>query len=74
MKHLNGQSLPTKDLGPRQGKTSLGWELIKLQNELKVFVQKVEELACRGKTHKNQKMTPALISAHDTWCYVGGVN
>lgn len=48
-KHLNGHSLPTKDVGTRQEKTSLSWELVKLQNELKVFVQKVDELACKGK-------------------------
>lgn len=49
-KHLNGHSLPTKDVGTRQEKTSLSWELVKLQNELKVFVHKVDELANRGKT------------------------
>lgn len=48
-KHLNGHSLPTKDVGPRQEKTSLSWELVKLQNELKLFVHKVDELASRGK-------------------------
>lgn len=61
-RHPNGHSVPTKDNGPRQGKTSLSWELIKLQNELKVYVQKVEEQACRGKTHKKPPQKDAFFN------------
>ncbi|XP_070826140.1 protein moonraker isoform X2 [Chaetodon trifascialis] len=47
-----GQSPPTRDPGPRQldgGKqTPLSQEIHKLQNELEVYIQKVEELANRG--------------------------
>ncbi|XP_071352895.1 protein moonraker isoform X3 [Trachinotus anak] len=47
-----GQSPPTRDPGPRQlegGKQGpLSQEIYKLQNELEVYIQKVEELANRG--------------------------
>ncbi|KAM4566420.1 protein moonraker isoform 3-T3 [Odontesthes bonariensis] len=47
-----GQSPPTRDPGPRQverGKPApLSHEIRKLQNELEVYIQKVEELAKRG--------------------------
>ncbi|XP_072248325.1 protein moonraker isoform X2 [Leuresthes tenuis] len=47
-----GQSPPTRDPGPRQverGKQApLSHEIRKLQNELEVYIQKVEELAKRG--------------------------
>ncbi|KAM9359559.1 protein moonraker [Symphorus nematophorus] len=47
-----GQSPPTRDPGPRQlegGKQApLSQEIHKLQNELEVYIQKVEELANRG--------------------------
>ncbi|XP_069017532.1 protein moonraker isoform X2 [Embiotoca jacksoni] len=47
-----GQSPPTRDPGPGQvegGKRApLSHEIHKLQNELKVYIQKVEELANRG--------------------------
>ncbi|XP_028429488.1 protein moonraker isoform X2 [Perca flavescens] len=47
-----GQSPPTRDPGPRQfegGKrTPLSQEICKLQNELEVYIQKVEELASKG--------------------------
>ncbi|XP_074496005.1 protein moonraker isoform X2 [Sebastes fasciatus] len=47
-----GQSPPTRDPGPRQfvGRkhAPLSQEIRKLQNELEVYIQKVEELATRG--------------------------
>ncbi|TMS07558.1 Protein moonraker [Larimichthys crocea] len=47
-----GRSPPTRDPGPRQlegGKEApLSQEIHKLQNELEVYIQKVEELAKRG--------------------------
>ncbi|KAK2847449.1 hypothetical protein Q5P01_010448 [Channa striata] len=47
-----GQSPPTKDPGLRQPKSiqhaPLSQEILKLQNELEVYIQKVEELANRG--------------------------
>ncbi|XP_078101465.1 protein moonraker isoform X3 [Sander vitreus] len=47
-----GQSPPTRDPGTRQfegGKQApLSQEICKLQNELEVYIQKVEELASRG--------------------------
>ncbi|XP_047449179.1 protein moonraker isoform X3 [Mugil cephalus] len=46
-----GQSPPTRDPGPREdrGKQApLSHEIHKLQNELEVYIQKVEELANRG--------------------------
>ncbi|XP_050921588.1 protein moonraker isoform X16 [Lates calcarifer] len=47
-----GQSPPTRDPGPKQlerGKQApLSQEIHKLQNELEVYIQKVEELANRG--------------------------
>ncbi|XP_070685396.1 protein moonraker [Pempheris klunzingeri] len=47
-----GRSPPTRDLGPRKmegGKQApLSQEIRKLQNELEVYIQKVEELAIRG--------------------------
>ncbi|XP_042341933.1 protein moonraker isoform X2 [Plectropomus leopardus] len=47
-----GQSPPTRDTGPRQFKVGkqapLSQEICKLQNELEVYIQKVEELANRG--------------------------
>lgn len=51
-----GQSPPTRDPGPRQLEGSkqppLSQEIQKLQNELEVYVQKVEELAKRGERCK----------------------
>lgn len=48
-----GQSPPNRDPGLRQqegGKQGpLSQEIHKLQNELEVYIQKVEELANRGK-------------------------
>lgn len=48
-----GQSPPNRDPGLRQqegGKQgALSQEIHKLQNELEVYIQKVEELANRGK-------------------------
>ncbi|XP_041851266.1 protein moonraker [Melanotaenia boesemani] len=47
-----GNSPPTRDPGPRQGEggkqAPLSHEIHKLQNELEVYIQKVEELANRG--------------------------
>ncbi|XP_032361163.1 protein moonraker isoform X3 [Etheostoma spectabile] len=47
-----GRSPPTRDPGPRQfegGKQApLSQEICKLQNELEVYIQKVEELASKG--------------------------
>lgn len=54
LKPQNGQLPPTNDPGPwqlREEKSSLIREIIRLQNELEVYVQKVEALANRGKTH-----------------------
>lgn len=49
-------SPPTRDTGPRQfegGKQApLSQEIHKLQNELEVYIQKVEELANRGDSQK----------------------
>ena len=49
-------SPPTRDPGPRQpegGKQApLSQEISKLQNELEVYIQKVEELANRGNVQK----------------------
>lgn len=56
LKPQNGQSPPTNDPGPRQlreEKSSLSREIIRLQNELEVYVQKVEALANRGKTQQH---------------------
>lgn len=51
-----GQSPPTRDTGLRQfegGKQApLSQEIRKLQNELEVYIQKVEELANRGNPQK----------------------
>lgn len=51
-----GQSPPTKDPGPRQleenKQTPLSLEIHKLQSEVEVYIQKVEELAKRGKSQK----------------------
>lgn len=55
LKPQNGQSPPTNDPGPwqlREEKSSLSREIIKLQNELEVYVQKVEDLANRGKAQR----------------------
>lgn len=47
-----GESPPTRDPGPRQvvggRQEPLSHEILKLQNELEVYIQKVEELAKRG--------------------------
>nr|XP_020476387.1 protein moonraker [Monopterus albus] len=47
-----GQSPPTRDPGPRQlegrQQAPLSQEICKLQNELEVYIQKIEELANRG--------------------------
>ncbi|XP_028276343.1 protein moonraker isoform X4 [Parambassis ranga] len=47
-----GQSPPTRDPGPKQvaggRQEPLSHEILKLQNELEVYIQKVEELAKRG--------------------------
>lgn len=56
LKPQNGQSPPTNDPGPwqlRKEKSSLSQEIIKLQNELEVYVQKVEALANRGKAQQH---------------------
>lgn len=56
LKPQNGQSPPTNDPGPwqlREEKSSLSREIIKLQNELEVYIQKVEALANRGKTQQH---------------------
>lgn len=58
-----GRSPPNRDPGPTQfevdKKGSLSQEFQKLQNELDVFIQKVEELTNRGKQgHKNSFMEP----------------
>ncbi|XP_040901434.1 protein moonraker isoform X3 [Toxotes jaculatrix] len=54
-----GQSPPTRDPGPRQlegGKQApLSQEIHKLQNELEVYIQKVEELANRATGEKMDK-------------------
>lgn len=51
-----GQSPPTRDPGPRQleedKQAPLSQEIHKLQNELEVYIQKVEELANRGRSQK----------------------
>lgn len=51
-----GQSPPTRDPGPKpleRGKpTPLSQEICKLQDELEVYIQKVEELANRGDPQK----------------------
>lgn len=51
-----GQSPPTKDPGSWQleedKQTPLSLEIHKLQNEVEVYIQKVEELAKRGKSQK----------------------
>lgn len=53
-----GQSPPNRDPGPRQlegGKQApLSQEIRKLQNELEVYIQKVEELANRGDPQKER--------------------
>ncbi|XP_039985982.1 protein moonraker isoform X2 [Xiphias gladius] len=60
-KPRGGQSPPTRDPGPRQlggGKQApLSQEIHKLQNELEVYIQKVEELAYRGEK-KEQPLEP----------------
>ncbi|XP_041796994.1 protein moonraker isoform X2 [Chelmon rostratus] len=43
-----GQSPPNRDPGPGAKQTSLSQEIHKLQHELEVYIQKVEELANRG--------------------------
>lgn len=58
-----GRSPPNRDPGPTQlevdKKGSLSQEFQKLQNELDVFIQKVEELTKKGKRgHKNYFMEP----------------
>lgn len=51
-----GQSPPTRDPAPRQleedKQTPLSLEIHKLQNEVEVYIWKVEELANRGKSQK----------------------
>lgn len=53
-----GQSPPTRDPGPRllEGagqQAPLSQEICKLQNELEVYIQKVEKLANRGNPQKH---------------------
>lgn len=63
-----GRSPPTRDPGPRQlegGKEApLSQEIHKLQNELEVYIQKVEELAKRGDSRK-QHVTLGLCLTVD---------
>ncbi|XP_029923049.1 protein moonraker isoform X4 [Myripristis murdjan] len=55
--HENGQSPPTRDPGPRQSaggqQPQLSQEIHKLQNQLQVYIQKIETLANRG--HKMEE-------------------
>lgn len=59
-----GLSPPTRDPGPGQvvknRETPLSHEIQKLQNELEVYIQKVEELANRG----DQKLKGEIIQGH----------
>uniref|UniRef100_A0A667YDC5 Uncharacterized protein n=1 Tax=Myripristis murdjan TaxID=586833 RepID=A0A667YDC5_9TELE len=54
--HENGQSPPTRDPGPRQSaggqQPQLSQEIHKLQNQLQVYIQKIETLANRGNMQK----------------------
>lgn len=55
-----GQSPPNRDPGPKQlgggPQAPLSQEIHKLQNELEVYIQKIEELANRGNS-QNQLVT-----------------
>lgn len=55
-----GQSPPNRDPGPGAKQTSLSQEIHKLQHELEVYIQKVEELANRGDSQKTACYTSPM--------------
>lgn len=64
-----GQSPPNRDPGPTQlevdKRGSLSQEFQKLQNELEIFIQKVEELANTGKSQKLCFCIEPLSASHN---------